>query len=116
MGKVSQAEQDLGEQPWYLAFPPPFEGGEVERQPQHVPLVPGLRWQGQEGLCAFEASLVYVVSSSTQGYIVKPCLKRVTETARIAHYCLCSGWSQGQDYDSSPSASVIAAILSTHCD
>ena len=55
-----------------------------------MPLVPALRQQGQgqgqgqADLCEFEASLVYVVSSSTQDYVVRPCLKRETETGRIA--------------------------------
>lgn len=50
----------------------------------HTPLITAFQRQRQVDVYEFEASLVYVGSSrSSQGYIVRPCLKTKTGQAFI---------------------------------
>ena len=46
-----------------------------------MPLIPELRWQGQEGLWDFQANLVYIVSKfqASWGYLEDPVLLNQTK-------------------------------------
>lgn len=61
------------------------------------PLLPALERQRQEDVCEFEASLVLIVNSDSQVYIVRPCKEKGSEEdgnhKRTHIHCLRDLWS-----------------------